>query len=261
MNDAVGHVKAGGDRRREDGHLDAGAAGQMRNAALRQIPYLGALAEVHQHARRLRVEPEVAGGVLTAEQVFVVAEDDRRNPVRRVAALSRRPAVLAVRELPRLQHGVEEGLTRQRAAVRPRLPHRAPAPHPLRPARRRQRVDQALIGMRPVEDDHVRGGLREGRAQAAAQAPRPAPIAAGAGGGIRGHVLDREPLVADDRRRPRERQEQRIEALEAACDRHRAREVPKPGAVGRHEQDATGAVGRRALIRSRSYASSSGPAT
>ena len=121
--------------------------------------------------------------------------------------------------------------------------------------RRRQRVDQPLVRVGAIEHEHLGSGLREGRPQPSAQAAGPAPVAAGAGRGVGGRVLHREPLLANHRRGAGQGEEQRLEALEAAGDRHRARQVSQSGSVGRDEEDAPGAHPRR------SYASSSGAAT
>ena len=121
-------------------------------------------------------------------------------------------------------------------AARAPLPQRPPAPD--RDALRPQRAEQGLVRVGAVEDDQGGVGLGDRRPQAAAQASRPPVVVAGARRRVRGDVLDRESHPLHHRRGGRERQEERFDpGVQAAGDRHRARQVPEPGAVGGGEED------------------------
>ena len=177
------------------------------------VPHLLALAELDQHVQvAAGLEPQLALGVLALEQLRVVAEDDRVDAhARRSRRATVAPRSSEAANSPGSSTWSKNLVALERAEVRARLPHRAPAPDAVRVARRpaSRRGAPGRDGRRRRRGPRV--GLAQRRAQPAAKAARPAPVAPGAGGRIRRDELDREALLGDHRRRAGEGEEERLE--------------------------------------------------
>ncbi len=236
----------GAERRGERRDLDLAGLGQPGERPPGGLAHLGPLAERDQERRAVWVQAQFARRGGAVEQLAAVQQHDRADPVGALAQRHGRAHVLGLGELARLEHGVEGARAVERHPARAAPPQRPPAPD--HGAARRQRPEQRLVGMGTVEDDQVGLGLADRRPQARAQAARPAVVVAGAGGRVRGDVLDREAHALDHRRGGRQGEEERLGAVaEPARDRHRAGQVAEPGAVRGREQDPRAVAGRGRL--------------
>jgi hypothetical protein len=199
--------------------------------------------------RRPRLEPERALGLLPRQHLELVAEHDRVDAHRLVAPRDGQPRVVVGGQLAGLEHEVERGGEGEDRPPASRAPQRPPGPHLGQPGDRGHRLERRRVGVGAVEHEYRGTGVGEDAREPRPQAPAPLEVGSGARGVVGAQVLDQEPLLADNRRRGRQGQEQRLDAgREPPRDRHAAGQVPQPRPVTGHEEHP-GRPGARRFIQ------------